>query len=160
MQVEATISESEVHRVHPGQPAEVRVEAFPDLALTGKVTRVGTLASTSASRPFDDMRFDLIITLDPTTAELRPEMSIRADVIVGSRTGVLMVPVTAVFNNQGDRVVYVVVGGRTEPRHVDLGESNDRMVEIVAGLREGERVSLSPPAGTPAPSRGNALQPR
>jgi HlyD family secretion protein len=162
MQVEASISESEVHRVHAGQPAEVRVEAFPDLTLTGKVTRVGALASASVNRPFDDKRFDLIITLDPTTAELRPDMSIRADVIVGSRTGVLMVPVTAVFNNQGERIVYVVGATGTEPRRVDLGESNDRVVEITAGLREGERVSLTAPAAAAgaAATRGNALQPR
>jgi multidrug resistance efflux pump len=163
MLVEASVSESEVHRVKPGQAAEVQVEAFPDLKLTGKVTRVGTLASTSVTRPFDDKRFDLIITLDPTDAELRPEMTIRADVIVGSRSDVLMVPVTAVFNHQGSRVVYVTGAGRSEMRRVDLGESNDRMVEIVAGLREGERVSLTPPAASaPAmtPVRGNALQPR
>ena len=162
MLVEASISESEVHRVQTGQAAEVRVEAFPDLKLTGKVTRVGTLASSSVNRPFDDKRFDLIITLDPTTAELRPEMTIRADVIVGSRANVLMIPVTAVFNNQGSRVVYVTGATGTEMRPVDLGESNDRMVEVVSGLREGERVSLSAPApaGKAAPPRGNALQPR
>lgn len=162
MLVEASVSESEVHRVQAGQPAEVLVEAFPNLRLTGKVTRVGTLASSSANRPFDDKRFDLIITLDPTDAELRPEMSIRADVIVGTRTGVLMVPVTAVFNHQGSRVVYVTGATGTEMRQVDLGESNDRMVEIAAGLREGERVSLVSPSPTtqPIPPRGNALQPR
>lgn len=162
MLVEASVSESEVHRVKAGQLAEVHVEAFPDLTLTGKVTRVGTLASASINRPFDDKRFDLIVTLDPTSAELRPEMTIRADVIVGSRTGVLMVPVTAVFNNQGSRVVYVDGVTGTEMRRVDLGESNDRMVEIVAGLREGERVSLTAPPVTAAPGspRGNALQPR
>jgi HlyD family secretion protein len=162
MLVEASISESDVHRVKAGQAAEIRVEAFPDLRLTGTVTRVGTLASTSVNRPFDDKRFDLIITLDPTTAELRPEMTIRADVIVGSRADVLMVPVTAVFNNQGARLVYVAGATGTEPRPVDIGESNDRMVEIVAGLREGERVSLSAPAtaAQPVPNRGNALQPR
>jgi multidrug resistance efflux pump len=162
MLVEASISESEVHRVQTGQPAEIRVEAFPDLKLTGKVTRVGTLASSSVNRPFDDKRFDLIITLDPTGAELRPEMTIRADVTVGARANVLMVPVTAVFNNQGSRVVYVTGATGTEMRPVDLGESNDRMVEIVSGLREGERVSLSAPvaAGQAASPRGNALQPR
>jgi len=163
MLVEASVSETEVHRVRAGQLAEVRVEAFPDLRLTGKVARVGTLASASAARPFDDKRFDLVIALDPTTADLRPEMSIRADVIVGARTGVLMVPVTAVFNNQGAHVAYVVAATGTEARPVDLGESNDRMVEIVAGLREGERVSLSTPdaaGAASAPPRGNALQPR
>ena len=162
MLVEASVSESEVHRVKTGQPAEIRVEAFPELKLTGKVTRVGTLASSSVNRPFDDKRFDLVITLDPTAADLRPEMTIRADVIVGSRTNVLMVPVTAVFNNQGTRVVYVTGATGTGMRPVDLGESNDRMVEIVAGLREGERVSLSAPpaAGAATLPRGNALQPR
>lgn len=164
MLVEASVGEAEVHRVKPGQRAEIRVEAFPDLQLAGKVTRVGTLASASPSRPFDDKRFDLIITLDPTTAELRPEMSIRADVIVGTRQGVVMVPVTAVFNHQGNRVVYVVGAAGTEMRTVELGESNDRMIEIVSGLREGERVSLAgpdPPApGTTPLARPHALQPR
>lgn len=162
MQVEASVSESEVHRVSAGQAADIHVEAFPGLKLTGRVTRVGTLATTATNRPFDDKRFDLVIALDPSTAELRPEMSVRADVVVGSRTNVLMVPVTAVFNNQGTRVVYVVGATGTEPRRVDLGESNDRMVEIVAGLNEGERVSLAPPSAAPgtAPAPANAPQSR
>lgn len=163
MLVEASVSEAEVHRVRTGQAAEIRVEAFPDLRLTGTVTRVGTLAAASPARPFDDKRFDLVITLDPTTAELRPEMSIRADVIVGTRTNVLMVPVTAIFNNQGTRVAHVVTATGIDTRPVDLGESNDRMVEIVAGLSEGERVSLiapEAPRGQESPARRNALQPR
>ena len=162
MLVEASVSEAEVHRVRAGQSAEIRVEAFPDVTLTGKVTRVGTLAASSPSRPFDDKRFDLIIALDPTTVELRPEMSIRADVIVGTRSNVLMIPVTAVFNQQGTRVAYVVTATATEPRPLELGESNDRMVEIVAGLQQGDRVSLVAPDATrtQAPPRGNALQPR
>lgn len=162
MLVEASVSEAEVHRVKAGQAAEIRVEAFPDLKLTGTVARVGTLATTSTTRPFDDKRFDLIITLDPTTAELRPEMSIRADVIVGTRSNVLMVPVTAVFNHQGTRVAYVVTATGTDVRPIELGESNDRMVEIAGGLNQGDRVSLVAPESGPAAAaaRGNALQPR
>ena len=102
-------------------------------------------------------------SVDPTTADLRPEMSIRADVITGARTGVLMVPVTAVFNQQGAHVAYVVSATGTEARTVELGQSNDRMVEIVAGLDQGERVSLTAPEaprGQESPARRNALQPR
>ena len=127
MLVEATVSESEVHRLAPGQVADIRVEAFPDLKLSGKVTRVGTLASASPTRPFDDKRFDLVITLDPTNADLRPEMTIRADVIIGTRTNVLMMPVSAVFNKQGTRVAYVVGAAGLEMRPIALGESSDRM---------------------------------
>jgi multidrug efflux pump subunit AcrA (membrane-fusion protein) len=82
-------------------------------------------------------------------------------VVVGSRTSVLMVPVTAIFNDRGTRVAYVAGASGIERRVVDLGESNDRMVEIVAGLREGERVSLIPPdAAATLTAGGNALQPR
>ncbi len=163
MLVEASVGEAEVHRVAPGQPAAVRVEAFPDLRLTGTVARVGALASASAARPFDDKRFDLVIALDATTAELRPEMTIRADVTVGSRQGVLLVPVTAIFNKDGHRVVYLDTTAGTEVRVVAIGESNDRVAEVTSGLREGDRVRLTEP-GTrvpaPAPARGDALQPR
>lgn len=161
MLVEASVSEAEVHRVIPGQAAIVRVEAFPDLTLTGKVTRVGALASASAARPFDDKRFDLVITLDPTDAELRPEMSIRADVMVGSRQNVLLVPVTAIFNRDGRHVVYLDTLTGPEARPIEIGESNDRMAEVINGVREGDRLALTEP-GSPAkvPARSNALQPR
>jgi hypothetical protein len=46
---------------------------------------------------------------------------------------------------------------------VELGESNDRMAEVIGGLREGERVALTPPAAggaTPGFGSRNALQPR
>ena len=164
MVVEASIGEAEVHRVKPGQPATIRVEAFPDLRLTGKVSRVGTLASASATRPFDEKRFDLIIEVDATTVELRPEMTARADIVVGTRKDVLLIPVTSVFEKQGSFVAYVVSRNKTEQRPIDLGESNDRMVEVVSGLREHERVSLSEPADAAATREArpaaNALQPR
>lgn len=161
MLVEASVGEAEVHRVRAGQAAAVRVEAFPDLKLTGQVARVGALASASAARPFDDKRFDLVIALDPTTAELRPEMTIRADVVVGARQDVLLVPVTAIFNQDGRQVVYLDTLSGPEARPVEIGESSDRMAEVVSGVREGDRVRLTEP-GSPAraPARANALQPR
>ncbi|MGE3490369.1 MAG: efflux RND transporter periplasmic adaptor subunit [Vicinamibacterales bacterium] len=159
MLVEASVGEAEVHRVSAGQPAVVRVEAFPDLKLTGTVARVGALARASAARPFDDKRFDVVISLDPTHAELRPEMTIRADVIVGSKQDVLLVPVTALFNKDGRYVVYR--NGIAEAHTVEIGQSNDQVAEVISGLREGDRVALTEP-GSPArtSARGNALQPR
>ena len=66
-----------------------------------------------------------------------------------------MVPVTAVFNNQGTSWSTSSAATGTEMRPVDLGESNDRMVEIVAGLREGERVSLTEPPDAAAARAGS-----
>jgi HlyD family secretion protein len=143
MLLEASVSEAEVHRVRPGQPAVVRVEAFPDVRLPGTVARVGTLARSSADRPFEDKRFDLIVELDATTVDLRPEMSARADIVVGTRSGVLLLPINAVFEQQGQLVVHVVRPLGVETRSVAVGESSDLMVEVLTGVHEGEQVMLT-----------------
>jgi multidrug resistance efflux pump len=168
MLMESSVGEAEVHRVKPGQTAVVRLEAYPALRLTGRVVRVGTLASSSINRPLEDKRFDLVIEIDPTDAELRPEMTARADVLVGTRRSVLLMPVNAVFEQEGRLVANTLTRTGIEARVVTLGESNDHWVEIADGLDEGDRVLLSsigaaPTAAAPALERregGGALQPR
>jgi HlyD family secretion protein len=142
MLVEASVSEADVHRVQPGQRAAIFLEAFPGLRLTGHVTRVGTLARSSAERPFDDKRFDLVVEVDPSGADLRPEMTARVDVVLGERQGVLLLPVNAVFERQGVTVCHVVRPFGVETVPVQLGESNDLVVEVTSGVNEGDRVSL------------------
>jgi HlyD family secretion protein len=46
----------------------------------------------------------------------------------------------------GKPTVYVVgATGVQQPREVELGLDNNRMVRIVSGLQEGERILLAPP---------------
>ncbi len=145
MLLEASVSESEVHRVRSGQPAVVRVEAFPDVHLPGTVARVGTLARSSGDRPLDDRRFDLIVELDATNVDLRPEMSARADIVVGTRSDVLLLPTNAIFEQHGQLVAHVIGPAGPETRAVTIGESSDVMVEVLVGVREGEQVMLTDP---------------
>ena len=152
MLVEATASEADVHRLQTGQGAAVFLEAFPGLRLTGHVTRVGTLARSAAERAIDDKRFDLIVELDPSPADLRPEMTARVDVFMGERRDALLVPVNAVFERDGVTVCHVVRPFGVETRAVQLGESDDAVVEVISGVTEGERVALTEVAGTPRPA--------
>ena len=145
MFLEATIGEAELHRVATGQPAAVRLEAFPNRRLTGKVSRVGTLASVSVDRPFDDKRFDLIIELDESEADLRPEMTGRADIVVGRKDDALLLPVTGLFEKQGHLVAYVESRSGVEMRYVEIGESNNEFAEVLRGLSANERVRLTDP---------------
>jgi multidrug resistance efflux pump len=140
MIVESSVSEAELHRVKPGQAAVVRLEAYPDLRLNGKVARVGTLATSSSAQGLDDKRFDLVIELSASTADLRPEMTARADIVVDAKESVLRVPVAAVFQRNGAFIVYMANG---ETRSVDIGEANEEFVEVVSGIAEGERVLLT-----------------
>ena len=153
MVVESTVIEADVHRVKPGQSAVVRLEAFPDLRLAGRVVRVGTVATSSREHAFDDKRFDVIIELDSPRDGLRPEMTALADIVIGKRDNVLLVPVTAVFGKQGAFVAHVADAASTEIRPIELGESNGQFIEVVAGLRENERVLLTDPANDGARHR-------
>jgi HlyD family secretion protein len=152
MLVEATASEGTVHRLASGLRAAVSLEAFPGLRFDGHVTRVGTLARSSAERPADDKRFDLIVELDQTSPDLRPEMTARVDVLLGERRDVLLVPVNAVFDRRGASVCHVAGRFGVETRAVQLGESDGMMVEVIAGLNENDRVGLTDTASAEEPS--------
>lgn len=143
MRVEASVDEGEVHRLRAGQAAGIRLDAFPDLRLTGRVGHVGTLARASGDRSFDEKRFDLIIEVDASAADLRPEMTARVDVLVGERSSVLVVPVNAVFERQGVLVCHVLQPLRPETRQVVLGETDGVVAEVLGGLAEGDRVALA-----------------
>jgi HlyD family secretion protein len=154
MVVESSIDEALVHKVRPGLPATVRLDAFPDLSLTGKVGRVGTVARAAFDRPFEDKRFDLVIDVDPAQADLRPEMTARVDVLLGELHDRLLVPVNAVFDHDGIVVAHVVRLWGVETRRLELGESSDLFVEVQSGLSAGERVALVEPAGAEAADGG------
>ena len=142
MLVDTSVPERSVHRVRAGQPVTVRLEAFPDLQLSGRVTTMGVLARTTRDRMVETKRFDVTVALDPTDAELRPEMTARVDIRVGERRGVVRLPVNALFGRDGLTLVNVLRGGRVETRRIEIGEQNQRYVEVRAGVAEGERVML------------------
>ena len=143
MLVEASVREADVHRVQQGQLVTIQLDAFPGLELSGKLVRVGTLARSSFQRPYEDKRFDLIVEVDSNSADLRPDMTARVDIIVGERQDVLLLPTNAVFERDGVYVCHVVHPFGFKTQQVELGETNSLHVEVLAGLEEGDQVALT-----------------
>jgi HlyD family secretion protein len=165
MLVESSVRETDLHRVRVGQRSTIRLDAFPDLQLTGQVLSLGALAHASATRPYEEKRFDLVVEVDASVAELRPEMTARLDLLVAERHDVLLVPVNAIFEREDHLVANVITGWSSEHRQVELGATGDLFAEVVSGLDEGDHVALldTPPAGNapqatrsdPAPARAS-----
>lgn len=143
MDVAVSVRESDVHLVAAGQRARVSIDAFPGAALGGTVTRIGAVAAGGTES--NDRRFAVTVRLDPSSIALRPEMTARVDIRAAERSDVLLVPATAIFMRDGVPTCYLARATGAEPRMVQVGASNDRSVEIVAGLRAGERVFLTEP---------------
>lgn len=149
MIVEARVRETDVHRVAQSQKVQVRVAAYPDLRLTGRVTLVGTLAQEDFARR-GGKYFGITVEVNERDERLRPGMTATIEIQIERKEKALFVPIQAVFDREGKRVVYVREFGGFREREVVTGSSNRDFVVIEKGVVTGDRVALSDPnlAGT------------
>jgi HlyD family secretion protein len=148
MVVETKVRETDIHKVERNQKVRVRVEAYPDLKLTGSVTLVGTLAQEEKERRGTKF-FGVTVQINESEPRLRPGMTARVEIQVEERRSALFVPLEAVFEREGRALVYVA-GRRIRPREVVLGPSNQDFVVVERGLQKGERVCLRDPGAAPS----------
>jgi HlyD family secretion protein len=148
MVVETRVRETDIHKVERNQGVKIRVQAYPDLKLTGVVTLVGTLAQEEKERRGAKF-FGVTIQIDGSESKLRPGMTAQVEIAVEERPRALSVPLQAVFEREGRSVCYVVRRGRLQPQDVLTGPSNQDFVVIDRGLREGDRVALRDPGAPP-----------
>jgi HlyD family secretion protein len=145
MIVNTQVREIDLHKIDIGKPVSLRVDAYPQLQLTGKVSAIGILADARESVRQAGKYFRVAITVDQTDPRLRPGMTTRAAILCDAIKNVLAVPVYSVFR-EGDRFfVYVDVNASFEKREVSPGLPSDHLVEIRAGLFAGDVVSVSEP---------------
>jgi HlyD family secretion protein len=149
MIVEARVRETDVHRVAQSQEVRIRVAAYPDLRLTGRVTLVGTLAQEDFARR-GAKYFGITVEINERDERLRPGMTATAEIRIERKEKALFVPIQAVFDREGRRVVYVREFGGFREREVVTGSVNRDFAVIEKGLASGDRVALSDPnlAGT------------
>jgi HlyD family secretion protein len=148
MVVETRVRETDIHRVAKEQTVTIRVDAYPDLRLTGKVTLIGTLAESEPDRR-GAKYFGVTVEIDQTEPRLRPGMTARVEILAEEREQALSVPLDAVFEREGRSLCYVARRGGFEEREVVLGPSNHDNVVVVQGLEAGERVALVDPGEPP-----------
>ncbi len=146
MAVETWVREFDLDKVHPGQPAVVRLQAFRGMTLAGKVDFIGNLA-TKREPNRRDKNFSLRVLLEETRPELRPGMTAEVEIGVDRATDVLLLPIQAVVARDGRTHCTVVERGRLVEREIRVGKSNTDSIVVLSGLEEGESVSLHPGQG-------------
>ena len=141
MRGDGLVDEADGGTVAEGQKVTLRLEARPDLDLFGKVKTLGhTVRQKSWRTPGKGYKVQVALDqTDPTV--MRPAMRFLGDIETGRIPGLLLVPRDAVFLRDRGPTVWVRRALRWEERPVRLGRSNRRQIEIVDGLREGDRVS-------------------
>jgi len=146
MTANVKVHESVVKKVQKGQPARIKLDAFPNDVLNGHVEKISVLPDSSNRWMSPDLKvYATTIQVEGTHEFLKPGMSAEAEIIIDTLENVLQVPLQAVSPSKGDQVCYVLNGGAPERRVVETGQFNDTFIEIVSGLEEGETVLLRVP---------------
>lgn len=146
LEVEVDVSESNVARLAPDQPAEVVVEAFPDRTYRAVLRQVIPTADRTKATVM------VKVTILDKDEKLKPEMSAkvtfleRATAAAGAPVRpAVVVPQEAVVMRNGATHVFEVAGDRVRLRPVRVGLARQNQVVVTDGLTGSERLVVRPP---------------
>lgn len=144
MKVKLKVHESVVKKVSPGLAATMQVEAMSKQVLHGKVLTVASVAQNDEWRGGGVKEYVTEVSIAdlPPEAGLRPGMTAEVKILVKTVPSALTVPVQAVTESDGKQISYVVTAEGVERRIVEVGENNERLIQVKKGLSEGDQVAL------------------
>ena len=135
--VNAAIPEALANQLRAGQSVEVALAAFPGERFTGRLTAL------LPELVGDSRTITARIEMANRGGRLRPGMFGRIT-FGGGSTSALLVPTEAVIRTgERDIVMLALPEGRYQPAQVRIGREAGGQTEILAGLREGERIVAS-----------------
>lgn len=140
------VNEVDIQKVEEGQPVEMGLDANPDKALRGTVTKVANIGE---QRPNSDAKvFEVTVRVTTPDSTLRPAMTTSNTIIVAEHAGALHVPLEAIHTRDSLSYVFARRGGRLVRQQVALGLLNENRAIVERGLSGDERLFLSTPADT------------
>lgn len=151
MFVDAAVDETDIGQIRPGMKVSMSFDAFPDETFEGIVQRTEPRGVTDQNITTIKTRIELRKP-DP---RLRPGMNGECEFLVAEKKGVLVIPLRAVRTEQGRKFVQVLPAdpaAKPVSREVQVGMQTSDSVEVLSGLKEGEKVVTA--TITPGPPKG------
>ena len=137
--VSLKVSESEISNINLDDEAEITLTADSSKKYTGKISKISSVATYSAS----GSTFPIEISLENDEENnIKIGMSVSCTINIEELKDVIAVPINAVQINGSKRYVVVVKDGKTEEVEVTTGLSDDEYVEIKSGLNGGETIQI------------------
>jgi cobalt-zinc-cadmium efflux system membrane fusion protein len=132
--IDANVFEKDLQRVKVGQGVRVSVPAFPGVIFTGRVILISTVVD-------PDTRSVKVRTEVPNPdGRLKPDMFANVELITDQHPSTISIPQTALLTDGDKTVVFVADGSDYKKRVVTSGMQGGDRVEIVEGLKAGEKV--------------------
>jgi membrane fusion protein (multidrug efflux system) len=135
------IPQTELGKISAGQKANLRVDSMPGEVYEANIARIS---------PTIDARngtFRATAYIDNSGRDLAPGMFGRFIISYEKHADALLVPKSAVVQEDNENVIYVVEDGAAVRRHVETGIESGTMIEILGGLAAADQVVVTGQTG-------------
>jgi RND family efflux transporter MFP subunit len=138
LKVTSEIPEKMAPWISVGQPVELHVDAYPERAIVGKVSRISPAVNTATRAfPFEALVPNAEVLLKPGTFA-------RVHIESGKVDQIMMLPYAAIQYRYGVNRVFVVEGGdHLALRELKVGERMGDRIEVASGVKPGELVAMT-----------------
>lgn len=161
--VRTRVDEQDVINVRLGQRARITGEDFAGRVLSGRVVEISPIAQRSGDGPSAARTVATTIGIERPPAFLRDGMSADVQILTTDLPQAIVVPNDAIVRAGSATYVYVIQNGSVHRAPVRAGPSNETSAAIelglrpgdvivvrdVAGLTDGEAVSIATPPPSP-----------
>ena len=146
-EIEVDVNEAYITRVKPGQQVTAILDAYPDWEIPSRVRTI--IPSADRQKATVKVRISFI-KLDP---RILPDMGIKVTFLGDAPSTrdatpapAIIIPQSAVRDDHGKKIVYLLKADKTERRAVTLGGTRGSDTEVMAGVAIGDTVVVNGPA--------------
>ena len=140
--VRGKVDEADIGHVRLGQQARIRVETFRDKVFNGRVTQISPMGVEKDNVT----NFEVKVSIDNPGQELKANMTANAEIVLEEHPNALIIPEAAVtYDAQKNAFVDLAADGAKNGRKktaVKLGVGNGTRIQVLEGLKQGDKVVL------------------
>jgi membrane fusion protein (multidrug efflux system) len=134
LQARIDVPERSVALIRPGVPVSFEADAIPGRAFEARIERVAPVVDQASGT------VAAVVQIDNADASLRPGLFVRLGVNYERVSDALLVPRSALIEDDGRRHVFLVADGKALKREVVLGLADGERVQVLEGLAAGDQV--------------------
>jgi len=147
MEAVLRVLETEAVGLAEGQKVDLKIDAFPDRPLNGKISSISATAA-PINRDSPVKYFTVTVALEKADPDwITPEAQVTAVIHINRIEDTIAIPNQALFQDVAGDWVLIRDGNSLEKRQVTLGLRDANRSQVTSGLESGDEIALYPPAG-------------
>ncbi len=145
MVLNATVNQVDAERLRLGMKCTLRVDAYPDISVSGSLIGIGAMSKTSTFRASYVGEIPVRIKIDRTDPRIIPDLTGSAEIVLNEELDTLVAPRPAVFTESDAAFVFIQGPDGWFKKKIDVGLTSYTAVAVRSGLQKGDVIALQRP---------------